>query len=78
MWLSTMELLIRSCLLLLLVSSALLHCEVICELCVLAVWNLFWYWGFDNEPVAEHCPSIVIFGRGLFLSLTYFFAYGSF
>ena len=56
MWLSTMELLIRSRLLLLLVSSALLHCEVVYELCVLAVWNLFWYWGFDNELVAEHFP----------------------
>ena len=50
--------------LLLLVSSALLHCEVIYDLCVLAVWNLFWYWGFDSEPVAEHCPSTVILVGG--------------
>ena len=37
--------------------------EFLCELVsigILEVWNLFWYWGFDNELVAEHSPSIVI------------------
>ena len=41
MWLSMVELLIRSCFLLSLVSFASLHCEVVYELCVLALWRLF-------------------------------------
>ena len=50
--------------LILLVSSALLHCEDVFELFVLAVWNLFWIRGFDSEPVAEHSPSTVILVGG--------------
>ena len=48
----------------LLASSALFHCEDVFELLVLAVWNLFWFRGFDNEPVVEHCSSSVILVGG--------------